>query len=189
VVGLATAAGEEKVVEAAFHLMSPERFVLALREVTEERLTQRRLLTLWQLSSLVAASLDAELVLRNLVEQLAEFLAISHLHVVLVDGERAEVMPVVAYREGAPAQVCLRERKAGRKLAELPLVARVVTDLEAISVRPADPEDWKRLVPSDLPEELPAWAALVPMIVRGRASGIFVLADRAAERTLSALEL
>lgn len=189
VVGLATATGKSCLVEAAFHLTSREHYVVALRPVTEQRLTERRLLTLWQLSSLTSASLDPDLILRHLVEQLADYLEISHVSVSLLDADRGEVHLAVAYRREEGTFVGAGERKAARKLAELPLLARALTELETICVRSGGLGDLEAATLTDAREEEIAWATLVPMLVRGRALGVFTLANRSDDRGLSALEL
>src|SRR5262249_43889255 len=74
-------------------------------------------------------------------------------------------------------------------LAELPLLARVLSDLETICVRSGELGDLEAAALPDSGEQAIAWATLVPMIVRGRALGVFTLANHSDDRGLSAIEL
>jgi PAS domain S-box-containing protein len=89
--------GQQLHVEAAITVLSDEQYLVSLRDVGAERLTERRLYALWQFSGLVTGSLDPQQVVKHLVEQVAALLDVELLTVSLVDTVRASVRTVAEY--------------------------------------------------------------------------------------------
>jgi PAS domain S-box-containing protein len=198
--------GGQFAVDASLGPLTDDLYLVSLRELDAERLTERRLYALWQLSGLLSASLDPESVVRALVEQVPELLDVRFLTVSLLDPESEQVLTVGEY-SGAKewAQVQL-DRPVKRELSDLPELGRVLSDLQPVflphgkMLRLHEPETECQgggipgcALPSPAGEimasEESGWALLLPMVVRGRLHGVLYLADTRPERVLSRIEL
>src|SRR5260370_26818180 len=122
--------GPSTQVEAAFNLLSEHQYLVSLRDVSAERLTERRLYALWQFSGLVSASLDPQEVIRNIVERVAELLDVGLLTVSLLDETRQRVLTVAEYDRAAGGAVVCFEAPAERDFAAVPSLARALADIE-----------------------------------------------------------
>src|SRR5713226_3342325 len=130
--------GAETQVEAAFNLLSDSQYLVSLRDVTAERLTERRLYALWQFSGLVSASLDPQEVVRNIVERVAELLDVGILTVSLIDPERERVLTVAEYAKAEGGALVRFDEPAERPFASVPALDRVIADIEPVYLAHGD---------------------------------------------------
>ncbi len=197
--------GEPAPVETTVSFLNDDQYLISVRDINGERLTERRLYGLWQLSVRLSASLNAPSVVRVLVEQVAALLDIEIFSVSLFDEQLARVQ-TVAERAGTPARAVLSfNNPTERRLALLPAVQRAVADAQPVYLEHCD---LLRLAADDPAPEFRAqsaapqtataspitasprgWAILVPMMARGRTWGVLYLADTRPERVFSRLEI
>jgi PAS domain S-box-containing protein len=128
--------GQAVPVEAAFSLITDDQYLVSLRDIRVEQLTERRLYALWQFSGLVSASLDPQSVIRQLVERAAGLLDVGLLTVSLLDPERGLVRTVAEYANGRAA--ARFDRPTERPITAVPALDRVLADLEPVYLEHAD---------------------------------------------------
>jgi PAS domain S-box-containing protein len=207
--------GSETQVEAAFNLLSDSQYLVSLRDVTAERLTERRLYALWQFSGLVSASLDPQEVVRNIVERVAPLLDVELLTVSLLDDLRKRVLTLAEYEKATRKPILRFDDPVESDLEAVHGLDRVLADIEPVYL---EHQDMLRLgktaAGSTTPgrNPLPAaglteaatsdsrpptadgpakrgWAIVFPMPARGEVQGVMYVADTRPERVFSGLEI
>jgi PAS domain S-box-containing protein len=209
--------GQQRAVEAAITVLSEEHYMVSLRDVGAERLTERRLYALWQFSGLVSASLDPHEVVRHIVEQVAELLDVELLTVSLLDAARGRVETVAEYSGPDRAVVCF-DAPTECELNSVPPLLRLLEDPEPLylehsnilRLRAKGKGQWaegaeqgvkgaKETVPNGPsplshalcrpPSAERGWAILVPMTVRGQVVGALYVADTRPDRIFTGVEI
>jgi PAS domain S-box-containing protein len=185
-----------------------EQYLVSLRDVGAERLTERRLYALWQFSGLVTGSLDPQQVVKHLVEQVAALLDVELLTVSLVDTARARVRTVAEYTS-AGGGVVRFDTAVEQDLDTLLPLQRLLAAPEPLYLEHSDllrleSTDARCSVlgvrSSDEPNRTPntehrapntdrGWAILVPMTVRGQVIGALYVADTRPERVFTGVEI